>query len=178
MDPETERVIGRNDSYKSALRQVNIRNNQVLALESSGEATLSDMHTGIREFGFSALGMVSLNFLNDDQLIAGKSLMKTASNPTITVQTETGEITPINDDRFFVYQIISPQSGQNIYSAGLKLKSDGTTSTEIRTHSKDNPSLTSTIYSKNGEWINAMFSVDTSAYTPHPLRKRGQEGTL
>ncbi len=165
-DPETGRVIGRNDSYKSALRQVNIRNNQVLALESSGEASLSDMHTGIREFGFSALGMVSLNFLNDDQLIAGKSLMKTASNPTITVQTETGEITPINDDRFFVYQIISPQSGQNIYSAGLKLKSDGTTSTEIRTHSKDNPSLTSTIYSKNGEWINAMFSVDTSAYTP------------
>ncbi|MDC7239941.1 MAG: WD40 repeat domain-containing protein, partial [Spirochaetales bacterium] len=165
-DPETGKSSGRNDSYKSGLRQLSIRGNQVLALESSGEATLSDLHTGIREFGFSALGMVSLNFLNDSQLIAGKSLMKTSSNPTITVETETGEITPIDDDRFFVYQIISPEAGPNIYSTGLKLKSDGTVATEVRSHRKNNPSLSSTIYSINGEFISSIFSVDTSAYTP------------
>jgi hypothetical protein len=164
--PENNEILGENDSYTSALKQIKIRKNQVLALESSGEASLSNLQTGIREFGFSALGMVSLNFLDDKTLIGGKSLMKTSTNPLLAVQLGTGEITPLSDNRFLIYNILSPEKGNRIYTAGLKLKTDGTISTEIRSHKKDNPSEVSTIYSKNGEWINSIFTVDSSSYTP------------
>lgn len=165
-DPINNEIIGENNSYSAALDQVKIRNNQVLALESTGEATLSNLQTGIREFGFSALGMVSLNFLDDSTLMAGKSLMKTSKNPLMTVQLGTGEITPFDDNRFLIYNILSPERGNRVYTAGLKLKTDGTVSTEIRSHQKENPSEVTTIYSKKGEWINSILTVDSSSYTP------------
>lgn len=165
-DPVIDSVLGENNNYKAALNQVKIKNNQVLALETTGEASLSNLQTGIREFGFSALGMVSLNFQDDSTLMAGKSLMKSSRNPLMTIQLDTGEITPFDDDRFLIYNILSPEKGTRIYTAGLKLKTDGSISTEIRSHLKENPSEITTIYSKNGEWINSILTMDSISYTP------------
>ncbi len=165
-NPEAGQVLNSNNNYKSALRQIHIRNNQILALESSGEASLNNLHTGIREFNFSALGMVSLNFIDNDTLMAGKSLMRTGTNPLITVQAGTGEITPFNDNRFLVHNIISPEKGSSIYTIGLKQNGDGSIETQIRSHQKTDPSLETVLYTIDGEWINSILTVDTSSFTP------------
>jgi len=165
-NPETNEVLDTNNSYKSSLKQIHIRNNQILALESSGEASLSNLHTGIKEFDFSALGMVSLNFVDDTTLMAGKSLMRTGVNPLITVQSGTGEIIPFSDNRFLVHNIISPDKGNSLYTVGLKQNSDGSIETQIRSHLKTDPSRVSTLYTIQGEWINSILTVDTSSYTP------------
>ncbi|MDA3956632.1 WD40 repeat domain-containing protein [Oceanispirochaeta sp.] len=165
-DPVMDSVINSNNSYKSSLIQIHVRNNQVLALESSGEASLSNIHTGIKEFDFSALGMVSLNFVDDTMLMAGKSLMKTSRNPLFTVQTNTGEIIPFEDNRFLVHNILSPENGNSIYTVGLLSNSDGSTETQIRSHQKNNPSQVTTLYRRDGEWINSILTVDSSSYTP------------
>jgi len=165
-DPEKNQILNSNNSFKTALKQVHIRNNQVLALESSGEASISNLHTGIREFDFSALGMVSLNFIDNSTLLAGKSLMRTSVNPLIKVQSGTGEITPFNDNRFLVHNIISPDKGNNIFTVGLKQNSDGSIETQIKSHLKSDPSQVRTIYTIDGEWINSIITVDTSSYSP------------
>jgi hypothetical protein len=165
-DPNTDTVLSRNNEYKSSLKQLSVRENQVLALESSGEASISNIHTGIREFDFSALGMVSLNFVDNSLLLAGKSLMKTGRDPLFTVQTSTGEILPIIDNRFLIHNIFSPEKGNVVYSVGLMLSNDGSIETQIRSHLKSNPSVIKTLYSRDGEWINSILTVDSSSYTP------------
>ena len=165
-DPENDKVLGDNNSFPSTLKELHVRDDRILALESSGEASLSNIYTGIREFSFSALGMVSLNFIDENRLLAGKSLMKTGKNPLFTVQTDTGEILPVTDDRFLIQNIINPETGNKIYSTGLRLLGDGSMETQIRSHSKTNPSSSSLLYSKDGEWMQSILTVDSNSYTP------------
>ncbi len=165
-DTENDKVLGENNSFSSSLKELHVRDKSILALESSGEASLSNLFTGIREFSFSALGMVSLNYIDDNRLLGGKSLMKTGKNPLLTVQTDTGEILPVSDDRFLIQNIISPETGNRIYSTGLRLKSDGSVETQIKSHDRSNPSSSSLLYSKAGEWMQPILTVDSSSYTP------------
>jgi len=165
-DPSADRIQNRNSDFNSPISQLSVRNGQILVLESSGEASLKNIHTGITDFQFSALGMVSLNFLDGKTLLAGKSLMKSGRNPMFTVQTATGEIIPFEDNRFLVYNIISPEEGNKIYTVGLSQNSSGGVETVVRSHDKSDPSRTSTLYTRAGEWVNAIFTVDTASYTP------------
>ena len=165
-DPDDNKVLGDNSSFTSTLKEVHIIGDRILALESSGEASLSNIFTGIREFSFSALGMVSLNYIDDSRLLAGKSLMKTGRNPLFTVQTDTGEILPVTDERFLIQNIVSPESGTKIYTTGLRLLSDGSMETQIRSHDRSNPSRSTLLYSKDGEWMQSILTVDDSSYTP------------
>ena len=164
--PLDEEVLNSNYNFESPLNQIHVRNNQVLVLENSGEASLNNIHTGFRDFQFSALGMVSLNFLNDSTLLGGKSLMKSGRNSIFTVQTETGEIIPINDERFLIYDIFSPTDANRTYTVGLAQTSDTSVKTTIRSHNAGNPDTSTSVFSLNGEWINARFTADTSSYSP------------
>ena len=164
--PDNNAILNSNYSFESALNQLHVRNDQVLVLENSGEASLNNIHTGIRDFQFSALGMVSLNFLNDSTLLGGKSLMKSGRNPMFTVQTDTGEIIPLQDDRFLVYDILSLPDSNRTFTIGLANKGNNTVETSIQSHSINNPSSVSTVFLRTGEWIDAIFTADTSSYTP------------
>ncbi len=165
-NPVTGDVLNSNYNFESPLNQIHVRNNQVLVLENSGEATLNNIHTGFRDFQFSALGMVSLNFLNDTTLLGGKSLMKTGRNSIFTVQTDTGEIIPITDERFLIYDIFSPSEANRAYTVGLAQVSDTSVKTTIRSHNAGDPETSTSVFSLNGEWINARFTADTSSYSP------------
>ena len=165
-DPENEKVLGENNSFETALKEVHVKDHQILALESSGEGSLSDIFTGIRDFSFSALGMVSLNFADENHLLAGKSLMKTGKDPLFTVQTDTGEILPVTDGRFLIHNIICPDSGNLVYTSGLKLLSDGSMETQIRSHDRTTPSRSTLLYKKPGEWMQSILIVDDNSYTP------------
>jgi hypothetical protein len=164
--PDSNTILNSNYNFESALNQLHVRNDQVLVLENSGEASLNNIHTGIRDFQFSALGMVSLNFLNDSTLLGGKSLMKSGRNPMFTVQTDTGEIIPLQDDRFLVYDILSLPDSNRTFTIGLASKGDNTVETSIQSHSINNPATVSTVFHRTGEWIDAIFTADTSSYTP------------
>ena len=164
-DPVNHSVLNSNYNFDSPLSQIHVRNDQVLVLEYSGEASLNNIHTGFRDFQFSALGMVSLNFLNDNTLLGGKSLMKSGKNPMFTVQTDTGEIIPLLDDRFLIYDIFSPGGSNRTFTIGLK-QLNNTVETVIESHNTNNPSTSATIFSLTGEWVNSKFTADTSSYTP------------
>lgn len=82
-----------------------------------------------------------------------------------TVQTETGEIIPLQDDRFLVYDILSPAEGNRAFTIGLAQKNGGV-ETIIRSHNRETPGSGSKVYSRPGEWINATFTVDAASYTP------------
>lgn len=165
-NPEMNMVLNSNYNFESALNQLHFRNDQVLILENSGEASLNNIHTGFRDFQFSALGMVSLNFLNDTTLLGGKSLMKTGLNSMFTVQTDTGEIIPLQDNRFLVYDILSPVDGNRTFTFGLKHGDTRGIQTIIQSHSNNDPASVSSVYTKAGEWIDAIFTADTSSYSP------------
>ncbi|OQY34857.1 MAG: hypothetical protein B6241_02960 [Spirochaetaceae bacterium 4572_59] len=165
-NPEMDTILNSNYNFDSALNQLHVRNDQILVLENSGEASLNNIHTGFRDFQFSALGMVSLNFLNDTTLLGGKSLMKTGLNPMFTVQTDTGEIIPLQDKRFLIYDILSPADGNKTFTFGLKQADTGGVQTIIQSHSKNDPTNVSSIYTQSGEWIDAIFTADTSSYSP------------
>ena len=165
-NPEDRKILNSNYNFNSPLNQVHVRNDQILVLENSGEASLNNIHTGFRDFQFSSLGMVSLNFLNDTTLMGGKSLMKTGRDPMFTVQTDTGEKIPLEDNRFLVYDIFSPPGSNKTFTVGLSQQGGNAIETVVRSHSNNNPAGISTVYTRNGEWINARFTADTSAYTP------------
>ena len=164
-NPQKQSILNSNFNFESPLNQVHIRNDQVLVLENSGEASLNNIHTGFRDFNFSALGMVSLNFLNDSTLLGGKSLMKSGKDPMFTVQTDTGEKIPLQDNRFLVYDILSPADSNKTFTIGLSQKSSDAVETVIRSHSNSNPGSVSTVYTRSGEWIHSQFTADTSSYT-------------
>ncbi len=165
-DPLQKQILNSNYNFESPINQIHVRNSQVLVLENSGEASLNNIFTGFRDFHFSALGMVSLNFLNDTTLIGGKSLMKTGRNPMFTVHTDTGEIIPIADDRFLIYDIFTPAGSNRSYSVGLKQTIGDKVETKIVSHNSQNPDSLTNMFSLEGEWINARFTADTSSYSP------------
>ncbi len=164
--PESGKIKAKGKACQTSLKDLKLLGTQVLTLESSGEASLSDIHSGKRLFSFSALGMTSLDFIDRHTLLAGKSLVQNAQNPLLTINTLTGEILPVKDSRFIIDNIQSTLKSQYIYASGLLLKSDGTVETRITKCSKKDLNRSTTVYKRKGEWLNTIIKMNQESKNP------------
>ena len=146
----------------AALQEVDVIDDErLLTVDRSGTVSIVDGSTGTPYTTFSALGILDAAYSADNNsILIGKSSGRTGT-PLETVDAETRESIPVDDDRFMVYAVEAGPKA--LYSIGVESGGRGSSTVLLR-HDPGHPERTRVVLDEDGEDLDALL-------VPHPFEE-------
>lgn len=142
--------------FSHNLNLVRVYKNLLLGLESGGNASTISLESHKALFSFSALGVISFDFIDEQTILASKLAVQAGVPPLLIINVFTGETLPLQDSRFLIFSIISPKGGQKLYTLGFK-KQREQIETVLKVHERAKPGEATVLYKIRGEWNEAFL---------------------
>ncbi|MFP4363817.1 MAG: WD40 repeat domain-containing protein [Spirochaetia bacterium] len=133
----------------------------ILSLESNGTCRIIDPSTANELFRHTRIGIQSIVYINESQLIAGKNRLNTFETSLMSININTRETVPIEDDSILVQQLLYDDKTETLYSVALS-ETSGEPVTLLRQHTGSQFQNTRTIFSLDEEAVNIPVLLDDS----------------
>ncbi len=134
-------------------------NGKILTLDKTGECRVIDPDTGETEFKYTAFGLRAVEFIEDNNIIAGRSSTSTLTTPLLHINTKTGETVPVEDSSLLVFDLDYDDISKKLYTLGFEER-NGVIKTVLKEYTGRNHDKADTIIAFPGEDIGATFASD------------------
>jgi WD40 repeat protein len=146
-------------AFASALKQLTVDPEGVIAVESSGLCRILDPQSFQTLFQYNAPGMNKLVFAFSDVLLGGRTSLTSFAAPLLQINRRTGETVPIEDPSLFIYDLLYDEEGSAVYSLAVE-RHGNSLSTMLKTHTGYNFERARTLYEFRGEDLGASVVAD------------------
>jgi hypothetical protein len=147
--------------FASALKQLSVAPEGLIAVESSGLCRILDRSTFQSRFQYNAPGMNKLVFALSDVLLGGKTSITSFAAPLLQINRRTGETVPIEDPSLFIYDLLYSAETSAVYSLAVERRGDRLY-TLLKTHTGYDFERARTLYEFRGEDLGASIVADPS----------------
>lgn len=144
------------------LLSADYNNGRVLTLDKNGECNIIEYKNGERDFEYSSYGLRTVDFIDGNNIIAGRNSSSALPSPLLHINTATGETVPIEDSNLLIFNLEYDDLTRKLYSLGFEER-NGIMRTVLKEHTGRNHDRAETIIAFPGEDIGAAFSSDRNS---------------
>lgn len=134
------------------------RGSEILTLDRQGTFRLFDAVSGLELFSYSAFGLSSLAFL-ENEIIAGRTQAIEEATPLLQINTETGETVPLKDSSLLIFALEYDFTAGILYTLGIERRGERLF-TVLKSHTGSTMERTETVLAYPGEDHKASFILD------------------
>ncbi|MDC7126090.1 MAG: hypothetical protein PQJ46_11025, partial [Spirochaetales bacterium] len=135
---------------------------KILTLDTNGKCSIIDYNTGKTTFSYTAYGIRDVDFIDNDNIIAGRSSSATISSPLLHINTKTEETVPIDDSDILIFGLKYDEIGKKLYTLGFEER-NGLMRTILKQRTGKHFEKITTIISYPGEDITSSFVSDPNS---------------
>ena len=138
------------------------KNGNLLTLDKNGECRVIDYLSGEELFNYTSFGLRAVDFIDGNNIIAGRNSTATLPSPLLHINTKTGETVPVDDNNILVFDLEYDELTRKLYTLGFEER-NGIMRTVLKQHTGRNHDRAETILAFPGEDINASFTSDSES---------------
>jgi len=138
------------------------KNGRLLTLNKNGDCRIIDYETGEQKFNYSSYGLRTVDFIDRNNIIAGRNSSSTLPSPLLHINTATGETVPIDNSNMLIFNLKYDELTRKLYTLGFEER-NGIMRTVLKEHTGRNHDRAETIMAFPGEDIDASFASDQNS---------------
>lgn len=135
---------------------------RLVIVTRDGRVSIVDTISREERFSVQALGIETAIETEDHGLLIGKSVTGRLDSALLRIDPDTGETVPLDTELFLIYRLGYDERRGRLYALGLRRDSQDRIETVLQTFYGNQLQRRRTLFSVDGEFLNADLAVDAS----------------